>query len=162
MISSVDTLQDRAREILLRLLERGSKTSAQLREALIKAEIPGEIADAVIARFGEVQLVDDEAYAKRIVAASSKVASRVAVRKKLIDKGFEHTLAAKVVAEISDDQELKSAIELAIKRLSQLQSLEPEVRQRRLVGFLQRRGFSSATVFSAIREAEAAAVKSEF
>jgi hypothetical protein len=43
-----------------------------------------------------------------------------------------------------------------------LAKLDPEVRNRRLIGFLQRRGFGSGVVFAAIREAEARAVKSEF
>ncbi|MEN9954800.1 MAG: hypothetical protein RLZZ41_464, partial [Actinomycetota bacterium] len=42
----------------------------------------------------------------------------------------------------------------------QLSHLDSEVRNRRLVGFLQRRGFGSSVVFAAIREAESHAVKS--
>lgn len=163
MLSSVDSLEQRAREIILRLLERGPKTSDQLRQALLKAEIPLEVADALIIRFGEVELIDDQQYAKQFADASrrTKGMARSAVRRKLTQKGLDQAIIDQVTTEISDEDELESAIEAASKRFGQLQSYPPEVRNRRLVGFLQRRGFSSSVVFSAIREAEARAVKSE-
>jgi regulatory protein len=84
------------------------------------------------------------------------------VKRKLADKGLDKEIINQVASEISDEDELAVATEVAIKRLSQLSRLESEVRTRRLVGFLQRRGFGSGVVFAAIREAEAHAVKSGF
>jgi regulatory protein len=163
MLSSVDSLEQRAREIILRLLERGPKTSDQLRQALLKAEVPSEIAEALITRFAEVELIDDRQYAQQLSDASrrTKGMARSAVRRKLAQKGLDQAIIDQVTTEISDEAELEAAIEAACKRFGQLQSYPPEVRNRRLVGFMQRRGFSSAVVFAAIREAEARAVKSE-
>jgi regulatory protein len=84
------------------------------------------------------------------------------VKRKLADKGLDQEIINQVASDISDEDELSAATEIAIKRLGQLAKLAPEVRNRRLIAFLQRRGFGSAVVFAAIREAEAHAVKSEF
>lgn len=164
MLSSVDNLEERARNIVLKLLERGPKSSSELASALEKHEIPVEIANHVITRFTEVELIDDAAFAQQVVDASrrTKGLARSMVKRKLADKGLDKEIINQVASEISDDDELAVATEVAIKRLSQLSKLDPEVRNRRLVGFLQRRGFGSGVVFAAIREAEAQAVKSGF
>jgi regulatory protein len=163
MLSSVDNLEERARNIVLKLLERGPKSSSELASALEKHEIPAEIANHVIARFTEVELIDDAAFAQQVVDASrrTKGLARSMVKRKLADKGLNKEIINQVASKISDEDELAVATEVAIKRLSQLSKLDPEVRNRRLIGFLQRRGFGSGVVFAAIREAEAHAVKSE-
>jgi regulatory protein len=164
MLSSVDNLEERARTIVLKMLERGPKSSSELASALEQHEIPTEIANHVIARFSEVELIDDAAYAQQVVDASrrTKGLARSAVKRKLADKGLDSQIIDQVAAEISDEDELAVAVDVAVKRLGQLAKLAPEVRNRRLIGFLQRRGFGSGVVFAAIREAEARAVKSEF
>jgi regulatory protein len=162
MLSSVDNLEERARSIILRLLEKGPKSSAELLEVLLKNEIPAEIAKPLIDRFTEVELINDQVYAQDIADASrrTKGLARSMVKRKLETKGLDKELIDQVASEISDEDELAVATELAIKRLGQLSRLQPEVRKRRLVGFLQRRGFGSSAVFAAIREAESDAVKS--
>jgi regulatory protein len=164
MLSSVDNLEERARNIVLKMLERGPKSSSELASALEKHEIPTEIAKLVIERFTEVELIDDSAYAQQVVDASrrTKGLARSMVKRKLADKGLDKEIIDQVASEISDEDELTVAIDVAVKRLGQLSKLAPEVRNRRLIGFLQRRGFGSGIVFAAIREAEARAVKSEF
>ena len=164
MLSSVDNLEERARNIVLKLLERGPKSSSELASALEKHEIPSEIANHVIARFIEVELIDDAVFAQQVADAArrTKGLARSMVKRKLADKGLDKEVINQVADEISDEDELAVATEVAIKRLGQLSKLEPEVRNRRLIGFLQRRGFGSGVVFAAIREAEAHAVKSEF
>ncbi len=163
MLSSVDNLEERARNIVLKLLERGPKSSVELTAALEKHEIPSEIIKHVISRFSEVELINDQAYAQQVVDASrrTKGLARSMVKRKLADKGLDQGIINQVAADISDEDELAVATELAIKRFGQLGKLDPDVRNRRLVGFLQRRGFGSGVVFAAIREAEANAVKSE-
>ena len=162
MLSSVDNLEERARNIVLRLLEKGPKTSVQLLEVLAANEIPIEIAKPLIERFTEVELINDELYAKDLADASrrTKGLARSMVKRKLESKGLDRELINQVASEITDEDELAVATELAIKRFGQLGHLDSDVRNRRLVGFLQRRGFGSSIVFAAIREAESHAVKS--
>ncbi|MFM7013897.1 MAG: regulatory protein RecX [Actinomycetota bacterium] len=163
MLSSVDSLEERGRNILLRLLEKGPKTSGQLLEALAKAEIPQAVAKSLVQRFQEVELLNDERYAADVASATrkSRGLGRSMVSRKLAEKGLDREIIDRVVSEISDEDELATAIDAASKRIRALGNLDPETRKRRLVGFLQRRGYSSSIVFEAIREAEAQAVKSE-
>lgn len=163
MLSSVDNLEERARNIVLKLLERGPKSSYQLAAALEKHEIPKEIAQQVITRFSEVQLIDDQAIAEQIANASrrTKGLARSMVKRKLAEKGLDDKVIGEITASITDEDELRVATELATKRIGQLSHYDEETQKRRLVGFLQRRGFSSGIVFEAIREAQAQAVKSE-
>jgi regulatory protein len=146
----------------LRLLEKGPKTSSQLLEILSVNEIPIEIAKPLIERFTEVELINDELYAKDLADASrrTKGLARSMVKRKLESKGLDRELINQVASEITDEDELAVATELATKRYGQLSHLDSDVRHRRLVGFLQRRGFGSSVVFAAIREAESHAVKS--
>jgi regulatory protein len=162
MLSSVDNLEERARNIVLRLLEKGPKTSSQLLEVLTANEIPVEISKPLIERFTEVELINDELYAKDLADASrrTKGLARSMVKRKLESKGLDRELIDQVASEITDEDELAVATELAIKRYGQLSHFDSETRNRRLVGFLQRRGFGSSVVFAAIREAESHAVKS--
>lgn len=164
MIQSVDNLEERARAILLRVLERGAKSSSELREILLAAEIPAPIANQVLKRFEEVELINDQKLAEDVATAGRKYRgmSKTMLRRKLGDKGLSADVIDSVTESISDEDELAVATELALKRFEQLSSYAPEVRNRRLVGFLQRRGFSSSVVFAAIREVETRAVKSEF
>ena len=128
MLSSVDNLEERARNIVLKLLERGPKSSSELAEVLEKNEIPAAIASHVIQRFTEVELIDDSAYAQQLVDASrrTKGLARSMVKRKLSDKGLDKDLIDQVAAEISDEDELEVATEVAIKRLGQLAKLAPE------------------------------------
>jgi regulatory protein len=162
VLSSVDNLEERARNIILRLLEKGPKTSSQLLEVLTANEIPIEISKPLIVRFTEVELINDELYAKDLADASrrTKGLARSMVKRKLESKGLDRDLINRVASGITDEDELAVATELAIKRYGQLSHLDSDVRNRRLVGFLQRRGFGSSVVFAAIREAESHAVKS--
>jgi len=162
MLSSVDNLEERARNIILRLLEKGPRSSAQLLEVLAASEIPIEIAKPLIQRFTEVELINDQVYAQDLADASrrTKGLARSMVKRKLESKGLDKDLINRVASEISDEDELAVATDLAIKRYGQLRHLDSDVRNRRLVGFLQRRGFGSSVVFAAIREAGSHAVKS--
>ncbi|MEN9872707.1 MAG: hypothetical protein RL450_642 [Actinomycetota bacterium] len=156
---SDEKLVQRAKNVLLHQLSRSMKTEHQLRQVLIKREIPEEIADAVILRFTEAQLIDDEAYAKAFVA--SRIAcggkSKAVMRRELRQKGVSDEISFNALADIDRDAEYELALGLAQKRLRALAQYDPEVRRRRLQGFLSRRGFDGDIV----RRAMASALASE-
>jgi regulatory protein len=161
---SVDRLEQRAKNIVLHQLSKGAKTSMQLREILQQREIPEQIAEAVIQRFTEVELVDDKQYAQGISDSRrrTKGMSKSAISRELSQKGLDAETIQSVTEDITPEQELETATELAVKKHGQMLSLSKEVRTRRIAGFLSRRGYPSSIVFAAIREAEEQAVKSDF
>lgn len=155
---SLEKLEQRAKNVLLFQLSRSMKTRFQLAKILEKREIPLEIAERVLDRFEEAQLIDDAVFARSFVASRLAVGgkSRAAIARELNLKG----VAADIVQEslVHLDQELEGSIvrSLAEKRFAQLARFEPEVRRRRLIGYLQRRGFNSSLVSSVVREIERA------
>ncbi|MFM6939705.1 MAG: regulatory protein RecX [Rhodoluna sp.] len=151
-----ERLEQRARNVLLHQLARSAKSTHQLRQILEKREIPSEIAERVLERFTEVGLIDDAAYAETIVNSRRNIKglSKSAIKRELNDKGVPSPLIEVATEAITSEDDLVLAQELAGRRIRQMTNLAAEVRHRRLVGYLGRKGFSSAVVFAAIRFAE--------
>lgn len=152
--SETEKLEQRAKNVLLFQLSRSMKTRYQLSEILKKREIPDEIAQAVLDRFTEAQLIDDGLFTAAYVRSRIENGrSSSAIKMELRRKGVAQHLIDENLAEIDSDVEQRIANELAAQRYPRMERLEPEVRKRRLMGFLQRRGFSQAVASRAIRNA---------
>lgn len=151
---SDEKLEQRAKNVLLHQLSRSMKTEHQLRQVLAKREIPDDIADSVINRFTEAQLIDDAAFARSFVA--SRIAcggkSRSVIRRELRQKGVPEELANQALEGLNRQTEAELALGLARKRLSALASYEREIQYRRLQGFLARRGFDSEIIRRTLSE----------
>lgn len=154
---SPEKQEQRARNVLLYQLARSSKSTQQLRDILEKREIDSEIAESVLQRFTEVGLIDDLQFAQTFVSSRRKFLGKSAsvIRRELQQKGISTEISLQVLAEITQEDELNLACQLAERRIAQLARFEPEVRRRRLMGFLLRKGFSSSVVSQAVRQAEA-------
>ena len=151
---SDEKLVQRAKNVLLHQLSRSMKTEHQLRQVLAKREIPQEVADSVILRFTEAQLIDDGAFARAFVA--SRIAcggkSRATIRRELRQRGVADDLAAEALEGLDREAEAELALNLAKKRMNALASYDREVRYRRLQGFLARRGFDSEIIRRTLSE----------
>ncbi|MFM1950510.1 MAG: hypothetical protein RL418_197 [Actinomycetota bacterium] len=151
---SAEKLEQRAKNVLLHQLSRSMKTKQQLQQILQRREIPDEIAQAVLNRFEEAQLIDDVAFARAFV--SSRLAaggkSRSALARELRQKGVSDSRIEHALADLQAEDELQMATTLAKKRAERMQSLDRDVRYRRLSGFLARRGFSASVIGSALRQ----------
>lgn len=128
------------------------KTEHQLRVLLEKREIPSEVAEPLLKRFVEAQLIDDAQYARSFVssrlAAGGKSASML--RRELKQKGVAEDKIQDALSELDDAQEFEIALKLAISRASRMTNLELEKKRRRLLGVLMRRGFSSSVASRAM------------
>lgn len=152
---SDEKLVQRAKNVLLHQLSRSMKTEHQLRQVLQKREIPDEVADAVILRFTEAQLIDDEAFARAFVAGRIACGgkSKSVLRRELRQKGVSDEISSRALADIDRDAEYELALGLAQKRARALSQYDHVVKQRRLQGFLLRRGFDGEIVRRAIASA---------
>ncbi len=151
-----ERLEQRARNVLLHQLARSAKSTHQLRKILEQREIPSEIAEKVLERFTEVGLIDDKAYAETIVNSrrNFKGLSKSAIKRELGEKGVPAPLIEEAIESITVEDDFEAAKDLAVRRIRQMSSLTREVRERRLAGYLGRKGYPSSTVFAAIRFAE--------
>ena len=152
---SEEKLEKRAKNILLHQLTRSAKTESQLREVLFKREIPQALIDSAISDFVSAGLIDDLSFAKGYL--SSRLARGKAVRlisRELRQKGIADHIIESVCSEVSLEDQRQQVMELAKRRAERLAGLESEVRQRRLSGYLLRRGFPGALVSQAVRLVE--------
>ena len=153
---SIEKLEQRAKNVLLFQLSRSMKTRYQLANILKKREIPDEIANAVLDRFTEAQLIDDAAFARAFVNSRIAISgkSRSVISRELKQKGVSAEDAQEALSIIDQETEDQTAYSIAKKRYQQLSSLAPDVRKRRLMGFLMRRGFSSTLTSRILRDLE--------
>ena len=154
-LKSVDSIEEDVRKALLKLLERSSKSSGQLRTLLLEKEFPVQLVDQMIDRFIEVGLIDDLSLAKDFteVAVTRKSKAKSVIARELRAKHFPQEAIDAAISEIDSDSELEAAKKLADTRFRQLLKLEPEVRTRRLSSYLMRKGYSSSVVWAAVRHA---------
>lgn len=142
-----------ARTICLRLLDQRARTRSELADALRKKDVPDDAAAAVLDRFTEVGLIDDEALAAAYALAQHRdrgLAGR-AVAAKLRRRGVDEQAVAAAVEPIDRDSEYAAAEALARKRLRSLGGLDPLVQARRLVGLLGRRGYAPGLAHEVVR-----------
>ena len=110
---------------------------------------------ATVARLKELNLLDDEAYAREFVR--SRLATKPVSRKKLYLDLRAHKLPEETVRTVLDElpkeTEADNALEVAKKFWRQMSALEEPVRRERVLRRLTSRGFSAEASMAAIREA---------
>lgn len=143
-----------ARTIALDLLTYRQRSVQELREGLAKRNVPADVAEEVLERFGEVGLVDDRSFAATLVASRARFRQRgrARIRQELRAKGIDQATAAEALDQLDPDDELAGARAVAAKKARSLQGLDPQVARRRLAGALARRGFGSDIVTRVLAE----------
>ncbi|WP_405019433.1 regulatory protein RecX [Kitasatospora sp. NBC_00070] len=143
-----------ARDICLRLLTGTAKTRKQLADALRKKEIPEEVAAEVLDRYEEVGLIDDGAFAAAWVESRHAVRGlgRRALAQELRQRGVAGELVERALEQVGGEDEEEAARELVRRKLRTMRALDPQVRTRRLVGMLARRGYSEGLAFRAVKD----------
>lgn len=133
-----------ARAVALRLLSRGPRSRAQLGEAMAAKDVPDDVAATVLDRFTEVGLIDDGEYARMLVRArhEDRGLARRALVVELRRKGIDDDVAAEALGAIDPELEKSTARELARRRLASSRGLAREVRLRRVVAMLGRKGYA--------------------
>lgn len=144
-----------AKAICLRLLTVSAKPRAALAIALRQRGIPDDVADAVLTRFVDVGLIDDEAYAHAFVAAKhrDRALGTAALRTELRRKGVDEVIVDNAVRSIDHDGERERAQALISRRVDAAMGNGVIAARRRLVGLLARRGYSAELSRSVVDEA---------
>ena len=174
-ILSPEKQEARARNVLLFQLSRSAKSKDQCRKILEKRGIDSEIAEKVLDRFEEAQIIDDAVFARAFTNSRirGKGLAKTAIARELREKGVDQELIETALQDLDSESELARATELAVARarltqarqnrarVRRMSHLEKVVIQRRICGFLARKGYSGSIVQSATRVALLEAVKSE-
>jgi regulatory protein len=154
IVSAPTRQEKRAKNIALHQLGVTGRSEAEVRERLAARDIDRDVIDQEVGRLTEVGLIDDAALAADLVESLRR-------RKKLGDHAISQALRRRklpqgIITEALEGTEFDSDVaifELARDRARSLGHLEWDVSYRRLVGFLQRRGYGGPQVFEAARRA---------
>lgn len=143
-----------ARTICLRQLEHRARSRSELADVLRRRGVPDDAAVRVLDRFTEVGLIDDTALAQTMAAAvhRERGLARRAVAAKLRSRGLDDDTVGTALAQIDSESERCRAEELVARRARAMHSLAPEVRARRLVGLLARKGYASGMAYEVVRK----------
>jgi len=150
-----DDPEARAREICLRLLTLAPRTRAQLADALRKRGIPDTVVAGVLAKYADVGLIDDAAFARAWVESrhySRGLAGR-ALAAELKQRGVDSGEIRDAIEELGPAAEVSTARKLVAQRLAGTRGEPAQARTRRLAGMLARKGYPPALAFRVIREA---------
>lgn len=144
----------RAKNIALHQLGVSGRSEAEVRDRLAAKDISGDVIEQEVTRLTEVGLIDDLALATTLV-------ENLRGKKKLGDMAIVQVLRRRKIPTDIIDQALAAGsidsdvavYDLARERARSLRHLDTDVAFRRLVGFVQRRGYNGPQVFEAARRA---------
>ncbi|HMC71423.1 MAG TPA: regulatory protein RecX [Mycobacteriales bacterium] len=144
-----------ARQIALRLLESAPRTRAELAQVMARRGVPADAATAILDRFTEVGLIDDEAFAAAWVTSrhNGRGLGRRALSQELRKRGVDNDTIREAVSTVSADDERDAASALVERRLRSMTGLPRDTQIRRLIGMLARKGFSQSLAMTVVLEA---------
>ena len=142
------------RTILLRRLSAAPRTRGELEKDLARRGADPDVAAAVLDRFEEVGLIDDDAYARMWVESRhrSKALARSVLRRELIDRGIERESIDEAISQIDDETEWDRAREYAQRKYRHRTGEDRGKALNRLAGQLARKGYPGNVCFTVARE----------
>lgn len=146
-----------AKAAALRLLAVRARTAQELERRLVRRGFSPAVAAEVLAWCQSLGYVNDELFAEDWIRnrTGSRPSGRRRIEHELREKGIHPELARRKLDELlSDEDEQARCLELARQQYAKLSRLPPEVRWRRLSGFLLRRGFSPEAVHRALAQVD--------
>nr|WP_254072000.1 regulatory protein RecX [Rathayibacter sp. VKM Ac-2857] len=139
---------------IVRGLSRKSLSVAEVEARLYTEGVAEKDAIDILERFARFGYLDDYKMAESLVLQlrERKKLGRSSIMQELRARKLDPDAIATALDEFDGDDEYRTAMELARKRLPSLRSLSDEVAERRLTGFLARRGYAGALVQRVVRE----------
>jgi len=138
----------------LKWLAVRARTTHEVRTALARGGYATEEIDAVIARLAAARYLDDADFARTWVSirAQRGTAGPVRLARELRAKGIPDGEIAAALRRLSAEWDsAEAAGEAARRKLKSLHGLPAETARRRLVAYLERRGFSRDLVLATCR-----------
>lgn len=151
----LEAQRSRAENVSMHALSRRGVSSSEMASLLASRDLDAQVVRDEVERLEGVGLLNDRELAENLVRAKQerKGLGRGAVTSELRSRGIAPELIEQAMAEIDDDDEQARADEWARKRSSSLQGLDRATAERRLNGYLMRRGYRSETIRRAVEKA---------
>ncbi len=145
-----------AQDAALRMLSTARRSRRDLEQRLRRREMDQSVIADALGRLDSIGLLNDDEFALAEAAAQLRNAARStgAVKRRLRQRGVSGDVAdaaVTAVVELEGVDDASRCQAAAEKRIRQLRSCDKPTAQRRLMGFLMRRGFTSDLVMQATR-----------
>ncbi len=145
-----------AQDAALRMLSTSRRSRRDLEMRLRRREMDQTVIADALGRLDSIGLLNDDEFALAEAAAQLRNAAKStgAVKRRLRQRGVSQEVADAAVASVVDSEGVDDAERCeaaALKRVRQLRSFDKATAQRRLIGFLMRRGFSGDLIFPVVR-----------
>lgn len=145
----------RARSLALRYLSYRDRSFHEVSAHLAQKGVSPKAIRETLDRLAESGLLNDERFARNWARSriSVKKLGPIRLRRELLAKGVEDSIVQSALGELYSERDPKDlARTCARKKISALTGVEPEQRKRRLVQYLQRKGFSPETVYQTVAD----------
>lgn len=142
------------REVVLRRLAHAPRTRSELARDLRRRGADLETIEAVLDDVEDIGLIDDGQFARLWVESRhrGRGLARSALRRELSERGVDAEIVTEALEAIDGDDERTRAQALVVRRVGLMTHLDSQTRQRRLMGFLMRRGYSAGLAASVVAE----------
>lgn len=148
-----------ARAVAFRFIGYTPRSRAEVERRLARADFAPDIIEKILAECEAVGWIDDEAFAQRWVEdrADRKKFGAARLAAELRRKGIDKETVTEALSATSEEEELERARAAARSRwradtVAGLAAEELETEKRKLVNFLQRRGFSWRIITQVLAE----------
>ena len=137
-----------ANSAALRFISYKPRSEAEVRMRL-RRNFPADLTEKVVTALKKRSLLDDVTFANlwRDARVSLNPRSATTIRHELISKGIDQELATETVSSVDDRD---CAYRVALKFARRLQHTNISSFNRKLTGYLQRRGFSTSVTRNAL------------
>lgn len=142
-------------ERALRLLAVRPRARRELEIRLLRAGFERDEVERELERLEAVGLIDDEDFARQAAEHELTVrrSGRRAVTSRLAARGVGRETIERTLTDLAAGDEEDRALELARARITRLGALDSQAAYRRLVPFLQRRGYAAGVAHRAASRA---------
>lgn len=140
----------RAKKRAMYLLEKMDRTEQELRRKLTENEYPPDLVEEAIAYVKSFHYVDDARYADCYVRFRGASKSRGKLFAELQQKGVDREVASQVLDSYADDRDERQMIQDLLEKRHYDSKTATVQEQRRIYGYLARRGFQSSDILQAI------------
>lgn len=144
-----------AYEDAVKMLARKPLSSGELQRALVVAGHPEVDAEEAVATCEESLYLDDAGLACSVATKlrDAKGESKARIRQKLRERHLPDAAIEAALADLDDEAEFELLAQTARDRARRMAGLDRQTAERRLLGFLARRGWSGERAIRAAREA---------
>ncbi|CAB4651094.1 MAG: hypothetical protein F2621_06105 [Actinobacteria bacterium] len=149
-----ERVRQRARNVALHALATRGVSKQEIEERLVARDLPEDVVQEEISTLERQGLIDDVELASNLVDkyVVRQGLGRRGAADKMRQRGISPSVIAGALEGVSNEDESARLRELAQDRARALRSLAPEVAKRRLVAYLQRRGYSGNDIYSLVDE----------